>query len=148
MKRSPIKRKAAKPRKRGTGCQFGRRCLAVGEYKGKRVCAKHWADALFAEHTRDACDGYCWLRETKFDNMQCSGKLQCAHIISRRYMAIRWADDNAMPLCAAHHAYYTHHPLEWEEVCRTIGVDWDDLRRRALNGPPMQPMFVIERLAA
>jgi hypothetical protein len=139
-----LKRKKAKPRARGTGCQFGRRCIAIGEYQGKRVCAKHWADALFAAETRDACDGNCWLNGT--DSIACNGRLQCAHIISRRYLAIRWADDNAMPLCSAHHVYYTHHPLEWEQLCISIGVDWEDLRRRALYDPPMDPLAVIERL--
>lgn len=141
MKRSPIKRKAAKPRKRGTGCQFGRRCLVVGEYKGKRVCAKHWADALFAEHIREA--GECAAFGTK---LVCNGNLQCAHIVSRRYMAVRWSDQNALSLCGAHHTYFTHSPLEWEQFCRDIGIDWDGLREVALNDPPMQPMFVVERL--
>lgn len=142
MKRSGIKRKPAKRRAAGTGCQFGRRCLAVGEYKGKRVCAKHWADALFAEHIREV--GVCAAFGSK---LVCNGGYQCAHIVSRRYMALRWSDHNALCLCAAHHTYYTHHPLEWEQWCRDNGIDWDELRFIALNDPPMQPMFVIERLA-
>ena len=42
--------------------------------------------------------------------------LQCAHIISRRYHAIRWDPDNALALCRGCHMFYTHHPLEWEAV--------------------------------
>lgn len=41
--------------------------------------------------------------------------IQCAHIISRSYLSLRCDFDNAIPLCAAHHTFWTHRPLEWEE---------------------------------
>ena len=63
-------------------------------------------------------------------------RIQCAHIVSRRYRATRWDRDNAMPLCAKCHTYYTHRPLEWEAwVVSRIGEGrWFDLKARALAG--------------
>lgn len=76
--------------------------------------------------------GYC----------QCCGRtdmLQCAHIVSRRYLGVRWAFDNAMCLCAACHMRFTHRPIEWDAyVTETIGeAAYADIKRRALafKGP-------------
>ena len=41
-------------------------------------------------------------------------RLQCAHIISRRYQQVRWEVRNAVCLCSGCHMYFTYHPLEWE----------------------------------
>lgn len=49
--------------------------------------------------------------------------LQCAHIISRRYLTTRWNRDNAMCLCRGCHLWGTHRPLEWEDfVDETYGA--------------------------
>jgi len=100
------------------------------------------ADKLFREHI--------WARarcEINAGPVRCNGRYQCCHIRSRRYMAIRWSDDNALCGCAAHHLYYTHHPLEWEQLMLDRGIDYDGLRLRGLNDPPMDPFDVIERLS-
>lgn len=149
MKRSPIKRKPPKKRARGTGCMYGKRCIAAYSWEQdgetKRACAKHYADILFSLSIRKI--GHCAAYGTAAGTL-CKGNLQCAHIMSRRYIALRWDDRNAVPLCMAHHHWFTHRPADWEQWCRDNGIDWDELRRRALNDPPMQPVFVIERLAA
>lgn len=64
------------------------------------------------------------------------GSLQWAHIISRRYRAVRWNSDNGVTLCARHHTYFTHRPLEWAAwVEARIGAEaFAALRRDALNG--------------
>ncbi len=140
------KRRAAGKRRRapGTACIGGKRCVAVREYSGRRYCARHLADRLFAERTWEACDGTCWAKGAR--GVACEGRLQCAHLLSRRYLALRWDNANAMPLCGAHHLYFTHHPLEWEDFCRNSGVDWDRLRFRALNEPPMDPVAALSWL--
>ena len=68
----------------------------------------------------------------------CSGPLQCAHVVSRAYRAVRWDRENAFCICAAHHVFYTHRPLEWEAfVLDCIGPDtYADLKRRALAEYP------------
>jgi hypothetical protein len=79
-----------------------------------------------------------------------AGALQCAHLISRRYSATRWLEINAVALCAGHHTYFTHRPLEW--------TDWIEnrlgqlksrlLRQRALEGQRPDLAHVIAYLEA
>jgi hypothetical protein len=65
-----------------------------------------------------------------------SPRLQCAHIISRRYLATRWDPQNAVALCSSHHVFYTHRPLEWVDWANANGfVSYEELRYRALNYP-------------
>lgn len=67
--------------------------------------------------------------------VKCGGNLQCCHVISRRYHAIRWERSNALAGCAAHHKFYTERPLEWERDIRARGIDYDNLAYCALNDP-------------
>lgn len=66
------------------------------------------ADEYFSEYIR-VRDGHCIAQGWKFP---CSGSLQCAHIITRSYKAIRTDPGNAVALCASHHRYVDLHPLE------------------------------------
>ena len=100
------------------------------------------ADTMFSRYIRDR-DGRCMGQGS---GPACSGYLQCAHIISRRYRAIRWREENAMALCQAHHTFFTHRPLEWMEWCTSEGIDWWALYRRALNDPPEKPADAIARM--
>lgn len=87
------------------------------------------ADSLFSRLIRSR--GTCEAANT---GPACSGALQCAHIISRSYKSIRTDERNALCLCAAHHTYYTHRPLEWEDWVReSFGTLWDELRVLALE---------------
>ena len=89
------------------------------------------ADKLFSKYVR-ARDGSCVaVGEAGVD---CAGYLQCAHIISRSYKSIRVDPDNAVCLCAAHHTFWTHRPLEWQSwVEGRFPGRWDRLRREALK---------------
>lgn len=104
------------------------------------------ADDLFRDEVR--ATGFCEAHH--HPPVTCNGNLQCCHIRSRRYMAIRWLRRNAVCMCAAHHLYFTHHPLEWEDFI--IGLrgpnEYDELRRLGLTQPPQDPFEVIERLRA
>lgn len=89
------------------------------------------ADKLFSQHIR-ARDGRCMAEGEA--GVSCAGNLQCAHIISRSYKSIRVDPDNALTLCAAHHVYWTHHPLEWESWIESLYPGrWARLRKRALG---------------
>jgi len=95
------------------------------------LCPKHakeYADRKFAAAVRMALGGRCMLERCLSD------EIQCAHIRSRRYLNTRWDFDNAIPLCSAHHLYFTHRPSEWEEfIIERFGqARWDDLRARSL----------------
>lgn len=136
-----MKRKA---RTKGTACVAGRRCIAEYTYhddrsdRDYRYCPKHYADRLMADAVKreEMCCRYCGTQRD----------LEWAHVLSRRYLAVRWDRRNSMALCRTHHYMFTVNPLKWEQWCRDIGVPWDDLRHDALNRPKMQPVFVIERL--
>lgn len=59
--------------------------------------------------------------------------LQCAHIFSRKYIAIRWSEKNLMCLCSGCHMWSHRHPVEnmlWLE--ERFGLDYlKDLRTQA-----------------
>jgi hypothetical protein len=108
-----------------------------------KKAAKAKADRLFSLKVREI--GYCQLAAW-FPKIRCNGNLQCCHIISRRYGAVRYDERNAVAGCAAHHLYATHHPLEWGVAVLNAGIDYAALRDVALNFPPQDPFEVIERL--
>jgi len=113
---SQRKGRRAAPRCAVPGCK--RRPVALG------FCNTHLlrrADAVFSQYIRHR-DGRC---------MKCGSgeRLQCAHIISRRYRGPRWDTGNAVCLCARCHTYYEHRPLEWQDEWS----DWDIRRREALD---------------
>lgn len=99
------------------------------------MCKTHatrLADRLFSEKIRGIgfCEVASWLPSVK-----CAGYLQTMHVISRRYHAIRWDRTNALAGCAAHHKFYTEHPLEWERDCVANGIDYPNLCYLALHDP-------------
>lgn len=97
---------------------------------GKGVRGK--ATRLHAEtvRARGVCEAAGW------HDMACSARLECAHIIGRRYAATRCDPDNAFCLCSAHHRYFTEWPYEFQRFIEsTIGANaYDDLRARAMAG--------------
>lgn len=90
-----------------------------------RTHAKIEADRLFSLIIRSR--GHCARCRT-------TTNLQCAHIVSRRYLSVRWKTVNAFCLCAKDHTWFTHNPLEWELwVYEQIGCSYDLLKKRALE---------------
>jgi hypothetical protein len=108
---------------RGTACR--------GRIYFDRWCFRHAvkeADRLFSLVIRRR-DRRCQICPTDRD-------LQAAHLASRGYYAVRWAEENAVALCRADHKRMTHAPLEWDVwVAERLGADvWDALKRRARAG--------------
>ena len=96
---------------------------------------------------RGVCEAAGW------NDKACSDRLECAHIISRRYAATRCDPNNAFSLCSAHHRWFGEWPLEFHTfVIDRIGADaYDDLRARAMAGAKTNDAFWqswIERLEA
>lgn len=60
-------------------------------------------------------------------------QLQCAHVWSRSYHAVRYDERNAVALCRADHVRYTHHPLEWQVWVEANIPEWQRLRWLAVN---------------
>jgi 5-methylcytosine-specific restriction endonuclease McrA len=92
------------------------------------MALRNKADRLFSLAVRER-DGHCQACGAHWD-------LQCAHILSRRYTATRWAMDGAVTLCKGCHMKYTHDPLGWEEwVTERIGARrFRALKLRARQG--------------
>lgn len=80
--------------------------------KVNKSSQKKKADKLFSELVRSV--GYCQA-EGKAKECKCGGGLQCAHLITRWNLRLRWDEKNALALCAGHHRFFTHRPLEWAE---------------------------------
>jgi hypothetical protein len=106
---------------------------------------KHKADRLFSLKVR--ARGRC--EAPGFDSVPCSGFLQTAHLVPRRYLSVRWKEGNAACLCAAHHVYLTYYPLAHERFCRQyLGDDqYEELKYQAEahTGAPDYPA-VLEGL--
>ena len=112
-------------------------------WNGYGLCKTHatrLADENFARHVR----GWGPCMALALDSA-CAGAEQCAHIISRSYRVTRWDPANAVPLCAGHHTYFTHRPLEWEAfIERTHPGLLADLKKRALNGTKAEAQELME----
>jgi hypothetical protein len=81
-----------------------------------------------------AADKYFSLAIRHRDNHQCQycwgldGKMECAHIHSRRHRRIRWDATNAVTLCNTHHRYFTEEPFAWVKwLTDTYGEGYLDI---------------------
>ena len=62
--------------------------------------------------------------------------LDCAHIMGRRSVALRWHPCNAVALCRSCHIFFTEHPFDWADWCRDqIGGDLVAELRLVSNQP-------------
>lgn len=77
--------------------------------KSDRAKRLEYADSLARGlvHAR----GYC--QAAGLDRIKCGGSLQWCHIEGRSNKRLKWELWNALCMCAGHHTYYTHHPIEW-----------------------------------
>jgi hypothetical protein len=103
--------------------------------KASRKRQRDEADRLFSLIIRTRDDWQCRFEEAHND-ISILEAPQCAHIVSRRYLAVRWDEDNAVCLCQRHHMKYTHDPIAWEAW---VEERWPGrlavLKRVALAGP-------------
>lgn len=87
------------------------------------------ADRLWSEAVR-ARDGFC---------QRCGRQppeivLQAAHVLSRRYKAIRWDLRNGLALCLGCHHFAHKQPVEWDWFVRDrLGEMYDELRHEAVD---------------
>lgn len=86
-------------------------------------------DSLFSELVRARARYEC--QAWGYDGVRCSSQMQCAHIKSRRYKAIRWDPDNALCLCAAHHMHYHANPDQFARLVEDLFPGrWDELNAK------------------
>jgi hypothetical protein len=127
-RRTPLRAKRTTPRRRGATCSV-RTCHRRPRVLG--ICQTHAvarADRVVAAFVKKR-DGGCVVVHGSH-----GGGLQWSHLISRRYHATRWDPDASVAMCAAHHVWFTHHPLEFEDWrgfwCGPSGLEM--LKRTAL----------------
>lgn len=82
--------------------------------KIKKSVLKKTLDKLFSLYIRRG--GVC---EAFGIECKCGGIMNCAHIITRGNLRLRWDENNALCLCQGHHRYWTTRPLEWANYIRT-----------------------------
>jgi hypothetical protein len=136
LKRSPLSRKRAKPRRqRLPRCEV-RGCSRIARFVG--LCKTHAtkrADIAISRIVRSRpgpCEATKLWDGAAFD---CSGPFHCCHLISRMYRGTRWDLDNVVKMCASHHAYFDRHPVERENtILLWLGASrWRDLKRKAID---------------
>lgn len=76
--------------------------------------------------------------------------VQWAHIVRRGRGHTRWLEGNALPLCAAHHTFFTRRPESWTVfVDDMIGVEKHrDLMRESLKDEKVDLVEWWKRLSA
>lgn len=84
---------------------------------------KRWCDQLFSLIIRSR--GRCERCGTTMN-------LQCSHVVSRRYLATRWAEDGAICACRGCHHWQHMRPLENEAWLVEQGHDFEGIKQRAL----------------
>lgn len=151
-RKTPLKRKRTTPRKvklplftcTKHGCDkpirfFGQWCA---------LHARKEADRIFSLYIRKR-DQVC---QASMGGVLCGlpYDLQCAHLISRRYFALRWNPENAVALCTFHHKKWTEDPLGWDDWCAEhVGAeDWEAMKFRAQRGGMPDLGIVIEDIRA
>lgn len=109
--------------------------------KSKQKTFKNKSDILFSKIIR--ARGHC---------QRCGesnpAQLQCAHIITRKYSAVRTCEENAWCLCARCHRRLTDWPREHSRyITETIGSDkYDELRAKAEDTSKFDWSLEYERL--
>lgn len=114
-----------------------RRPLKRGGKRGKRTSERRKSRLAL----RRECDKRFAVAVKRRDAWRCracgsTDRIQCAHVISRRYHATRFMLGNAMALCARCHMRWTHDPLGWDLfVEEKIGMAaYAELKRIAVLG--------------
>ena len=143
-RKTSMKRVRSKPRRVPAFTCSIRGCNKAPRYFP--YCAKHArkeADRLFSLYIR-ARDGACQVCTYERTN------LQCGHLISRRYVSVRWDPGNAVALCVADHKRFTEDPLGWDDWCeRRLGEsEWQRLKLVARRGGMPDLAYVIAELRA
>jgi hypothetical protein len=72
---------------------------------------KKRADTAFSLWVRKTI-GHC---QAEGYGIKCSSVLQCAHIVTRSNLTLRYNANNVLCLCSAHHFWFHRHPLEFVE---------------------------------
>lgn len=97
--------------------------------RAKSAADREWSRAVLAKGPCAALG--------RWGHIACFGRIDPAHIQSRRYLATRHDVSNGLPLCRFIHDWFGRHPEEFEAFVRTrIGdAEYERLRLKAIQGP-------------
>jgi hypothetical protein len=142
-RKTPLKRKRATPRKVKLPlftCSKQRCTNPARFFSWCALHARKEADRLFSLYIRKR-DQMCRVCELE-------PATQCGHLISRRYMALRWNPENAIGIDVFCHKKFTEDPLGWDAWCSAhVGPDvWEAMKFRAMRGGMPDLGIVIEEL--
>ena len=110
------------------------------------------AKTLWSKADKRAGDWFrcCRCRARGRGGLECKGRIEWAHIVSRSVGLLRWHPLNAMPLCSAHHRYYSQRPLEFAAfVGEKVRQSLNEFERKARSrGEKPDPQFWIDWFTA
>ena len=91
-------------------------------------------DVIFSKLVRERANYTC--QACCVNKRHEPGTLDCAHIMSRRSVSLRWHPKNAVALCRGCHMFYTDHPFDWNDWCiDNLGSDLVSELRIIANKP-------------
>ena len=86
-------------------------------------------DIVFSELVRNRADWAC-------ENCGSVVNMECAHIMGRRHVGLRWHPRNAICLCKSCHFFFTEHPFDFADFCRDkFGGDFVGELRQVASKP-------------
>ena len=111
--------------------------------KGQRGSADRLFSALVRSHGKCQAIGQDW-------HPRCAGRLECSHLISRKYSWTRTEEQNALCLCSSAHRYVGADPgAHFYLGSEIFGLGhWLALRKQADNRDKFDWPTEIERLKA
>ncbi len=113
--------------------------------KFNKTAAKNKLDRLFSLKIRSI--GICQLQGV--DHIRCSNVLQCAHVIGRANLFLRWDERNALSLCSGHHCWYTYNPEAWRKLmARLCPLEYQWLLDNRQNKITFNEVYYREKLKA
>ena len=90
-------------------------------------------DIIFSNLVRERANWYC--QASSVNKRHEPGTLDCAHIMGRRSVRLRWDPRNAVALARKEHIYFTEHPFDWRDWCvDQFGEERIDELRLLSNG--------------
>ena len=136
MKRTPLRRKAAKPRRTTLPRCTVQRCKRIARISNG-MCKTHGevlADTRMSLWIRNRAGNRC--EAEGWFGFDCKPPLVCAHGWGRGYHATRYTPENLLALCSAHHIFVDTHQAHKDSLWTAkIGAPrWQALREIAVLG--------------
>ena len=112
--------------------------------RASKTTLKGKLDRLVGGYCRSlgACQAHGYREDNKNPPRPCTSQLQWCHIKSRRYLSVRWSENNYLCLCAGHHLWFTSNPEKFTYFL----LDWfpEQLERLDEEFKEVHPMRAMD----